>query len=184
MNPGDAGTALVVLLTLSLATERWVAMLTAAFPALAGEPRPGVVEVGRAAGRWRRLSVQGVAFAGAWIAAAWIAGRGVPTAAAFAGTLQAGGVAIPTPLAALGAVGGAAFWSRVVRCAGAASHIALTRSAAESLALRTRAERMGVAPAAGWPGPGEVPADRRTRLRLQLDADAPDRLDAPARRPG
>lgn len=184
MNAADAGAALVVLLTLSLATERWVAVLTTVFPALAGGRTAGAVEVDGAGERWRRLAVQGIAFAGAWTAAAWMAGRGVPTPAAFAATVHAGGVPIPAPLAALGAVGGSALWSRVVQCAGAASDIARTRSAAERLSLRARAERMGAALPPAHPAAAEVPADRRTRLRLQLDADAPERLDAPARRAG
>jgi len=171
----DLGTLLAVLLVLAMATERWVAIVGTVFPRLVDEAR----NEARGADRARRLAVQGVAFAGAWIAAACVAGRGVPTLAALGGLVHVGALALPTPLVALLACGGSAFWSQVMQGAAAVKDIARTRRCAERLALRARAERMGVTLAEDG-----APADRRSRLRLQLGAHAPDRLDASARRAG
>jgi hypothetical protein len=178
MNVADLGSTLAVMLILSVATERWVAIVRTAFPSLAGEGRGETPEVDRAADHGRRLAVHGLAFAGAWVASACLAGSGTPSLAVF-GTVHAGTLTIPVPLAALLASGGSAFWTHVVQWTGAMKDIAQTRRRSERLAFRAQAEAMGVAPA-----DGAGAADRRSRLRLQLDADAPDRLDAPVRRAG
>lgn len=181
MTVSHLGGTLALLLVLGVATERWVAIAATVFPRLAGGRRSEALDADPAADRARRLGVQGVALAGAWVASACVAGEGVPTPAAFGGFVRVGTLTLPTPLVALLACGSSTLWTQAVQCAGAVKDIAQARRSAERLALRARAERMGVAPVEDA---GCAATDRRSRLRLQLGAHPPDRLDAPARRPG
>ena len=181
MDISDLSATVAVLLVVSLATERWVAVLKTLFPWLADEKSDTAGEPDPAADRPRRLVVQGVAVLGGWIVAAFIAGKGVLTPGAFVGLVYAGTVQIPAPVVALLASGGSAFWTQVVQLAASVKDAAVTRGAAQRLALRARAERLGVPHAAGGRGAGP---EHRTRLRMQLAAQAPERLDDPAGRPG
>lgn len=180
MDINDLSATLAVVLAVSLATERWVAVVKTALPRLAVEQRNQAGEVDLVADRKRRLAVQAVAFAGAWITSAFMAGVGVLSWGAFADVVPAGTVAIPAPVLALLASGGSAFWTQVLQYTGAVKDIAATRKAMESLAFRAQAESMGVTPVdSGRAARGPGASDRRSRLRMQLDARVPERLDAP-----
>jgi hypothetical protein len=179
MEVSDLGATVAVLLAVSLATERWVAVAKTVFPWLADERRTAAGEGDPVSDRPRRLAVQAVALAGAWLVAAFVAGGGVLAPGAFVGVVHAGAVRLPAPVVGLLASGGSAFWTQVVQLAGAVKDAAAARGASEALALRARAESLGVLPARV----GRHPAgDRRTRLRMQLDARPPERLDALAGR--
>jgi hypothetical protein len=181
----DLGAMLALLLAVSLATERLVTIAKTTFPqGLADDRRNEAGEVDLVADRSRRLVLQAVALVGAWITSALIASRGQLTPEAFLGVVHAGTVAIPAPVVALLACGGSAFWAQVVQYVGAVKDIAATRRASESLVYRRQAEGMGVTPVASGQAARtqQTPAgDKRTRLLLQLRADAPDRLHPPGR---
>jgi hypothetical protein len=180
MDIDDLSAMLAVVLAVSLATERLVTIVKAALPRLAVEQRNQAGEVDLAVDRTRRLTVQAVAFAGAWITSAFMAGEGVLSWGAFGELVRAGTVAMPAPVLALLASGGSAFWTQVLQYTGAVKDIAATRKASESLAFRAQAESMGVTPVdSGRAARGAGVGDRRSRLRMQLDARVPERLDTP-----
>jgi hypothetical protein len=123
--------------------------------------------------------VQACALAGGWLVAAFVAGGGTLTPAAFVGLVHAGSVALPAPVVGLLASGGSAFWTQVLQLASSVKDAAATRSRAEALALDAQAETLGVPTLRDGESGPEQPV-RRTRLRMQLQARPPERLDAPA----
>lgn len=162
MNIADLSATVSLLLAVSLATERWVAIVKTLFPALAKEKIDADGNTDLVEDRPRRLVVQAVALAGAWLVAAFVAGKGdLASGKAFIGLMNAGTLAIPVPVVALLASGGSAFWTQVLQFAGAVKDVAVTRKASETMESRAKAGVIG---------------DRRLRLLSQLEADPPRQL--------
>jgi len=178
MGISDLSSTLALLLAVSLATERLVAVVKTVLPEwFADEKKTDAKEVDLRADRWRRVRVQAVAFGGAWMTASLLAGDQnrtpllEPWALVTAGTIQ-----IPAPIVALLASGGSAFWAQLVGYAGAVKDIAVTQKAAMSLEFQAQAQEMGVTPmdsgrVAGRTG-AEVP-HKQSELLQRLRADAP-----------
>lgn len=162
MDITDLSATVAVLLAVSLATERWVAIVKTVFPALAEEKVDADGKTDLVADRPRRLVVQAAALAGAWMVTAFMAGKGVLTWNAFLGPVNAGMVVIPAPVVALLASGGSAFWTQVVQFAGAVKDVAVTRKALEIQEFHAKSGLLG---------------DRRLRLLAQLEAQPPKLLD-------
>jgi hypothetical protein len=148
----EALTAL--LLSISLATERLVVMAKTIAPTwLTDEKKTAANEIDRIGDRWRRIRVLLIAFLVAFIAATltadvatrpfWFFKEGFPFWASYGGS---DGGRIPTPLLALLASGGSAFWTGVVGLVSASRDVRVQQKAAEGLEFRTEAERRGVAP--------------------------------------
>src|ERR1700741_1903494 len=69
----DLSATIAVLLSISLATERLVTIIKTMFPPLAVEKKNEAGETARKPDRPRRLLLQGIAIAAAWITAAFLA---------------------------------------------------------------------------------------------------------------
>lgn len=118
----DLSATVAMLLTLSLATERIVAIVKTAFPGwFAHEQQTDAGTVDRIADRWRRLRVQGVAFLGAWITAGALADGGNFN---LLGVVDLGTVTVPALMVALLASSGSAFWAQVLGYTSAIKDIA------------------------------------------------------------
>lgn len=148
----EALTSLV--LAISLSTERLVVLAKTIAPTwLTDEKKTAANETDRIGDRWRRIRVLLVAFLVAFIAATliadiptqpfWIFKNGFPFWASYGGS---DGGRMPTPLLALLASGGSAFWTGVVGFVSASRDVRIQQKAAEGLEFRTEAERRGVAP--------------------------------------
>jgi hypothetical protein len=165
MNMDDLSAVLAMILTVSLATERCVAILKTAVPWLAYEKQAADGETDLPADQSRRLAVQAVALAASWGIAAFMAGKGVfmPW-----GLVRAGEVDIAAPILGILGSGGSAFWAQLVQIAGEVKKTAAMRRVEATVDARATVEEAGLVPS----------TDRRTRLRAQLGAQAPERLDA------
>jgi hypothetical protein len=157
----DLSATIAVLLSISLATERLVTIVKTIFPALAVEKKTAAGEVALAPDRPRRLTLQGIALAAAWITASFLATGDQPAELTwnFFGQVQAGTLKIWVPIVALLASGGSAFWTQLLQYTGAVRDIAVTRKASDSLDFRGKADAMGARPADSGRDPREgVPA--------------------------
>lgn len=108
----DYGVMIATLLAISLAAERIVAVVKTMSPGWFAEPAaaaPGAPVPTAAQDRGRRLRVQAVAFAACWVAAA-----SLNPGFEFFTLFTRGDLDLPTPLVALLAMGGSAFWSQVL----------------------------------------------------------------------
>lgn len=118
----EISATVAVMLTISLATERLVAIVKTVSPGwFAHEQQTDDGTVDRIADRWRRLRVQGVAFLGAWITAGALANGGNFN---LLGEVNLGTVTVPTLIVALLASGGSAFWAQVLGYTSAVKDIA------------------------------------------------------------
>jgi hypothetical protein len=113
-------TILAVVLAVSLATERLVAITKTVFPQL-DDARPWSNE------QMRRLVVQLVALLAAWVSAALFVDGDLSLAQALVHRIGTGGNGVPVPLVALLATGGSAFWSQVVQYSSSVKTIAAVR---------------------------------------------------------
>jgi hypothetical protein len=148
----EALTALI--LSISLATERLVVAVKTTSPTwFADEKKTAANETDRIADRWRRIRVLLTAFIVAFALATLIADQpitglgfldGLPFWASYGAGENGGKIA--TPLLALLASGGSAFWTSVVGFVSAARDVRVQQRAAEGLEFRNEAERRGVAP--------------------------------------
>lgn len=165
MNMDDLSAVLAMILTVSLATERCVAILKTAVPWLDREKKKADGSTDLPADQLRRLVVQGVALAASWTVAAFMAGQGdfMPL-----GSVRAGGVDIAAPILGILGSGGSAFWAQLVQIAGEMKKTAAVNRADATMQANATARSFGLVPS----------ADRRTRLRAQLGAQGPERLDA------
>lgn len=165
--PNGPAAAAAIVVAAALAAERCVALAKAAVPALDAAPGDDRPSARPAAERGRALAVHAIAFAAAWGAVALLADEvgGTPLDPARA------------PLLALAATGVAAFWARLLALSAALRDAAAARGAAERLRHRAESQRLGL-PLHETAPPRGPAADRRSRLRLLLDAQAPERLDA------
>jgi hypothetical protein len=139
--PADLAAVAAVLLALSLTTERLVTVAKTMAPGWFAEPPAGEdTEADPTADRWRRLRVQTVAFASAWLTASFLV---APDAAGpmpwLTGSVE--GIGLPVPLVALLASGGSAFWAQVVGYSSAvkdnAQEVRASRDAANAAAVPT-----------------------------------------------
>jgi hypothetical protein len=156
----DLAAVAAVLLALSLTTERLVAIVKTMAPGWFAEPPAGEgTEADPIADRGRRLRVQMVAFASAWITASFLV---APEAAGLAGWITAPveGIGLPVPLVALLASGGSAFWAQVVGYS----------SAVKDNAQEVRASRDAAASAAA--GQTASPGQLATRIEIARTPDA------------
>jgi hypothetical protein len=157
----DLSATIAVLLSISLATERVVTIIKTIFPALAVEKKTAAGEVALAPDRPRRLTLQGIALAAAWITASFLAVGPNPNEVTWDlfGQVQAGTLKIWVPIVAILASGGSAFWTQLLQYTGAVRDIAVTRKAVDSLDFRDKADAMGARPADSGRDPREgVPA--------------------------
>ncbi|HYW09072.1 MAG TPA: hypothetical protein VE913_19080 [Longimicrobium sp.] len=113
-------TMLAVVLAVSLATERLVAITKTVFPRLDDE-RPWRNE------QLRRITVQVIALISAWVSAALFVDGEVTLLQALVDTIGDAKTGIPVPLVALLATGGSAFWSQVVQYSSSVKTIAAVR---------------------------------------------------------
>jgi hypothetical protein len=114
MNPQvDYGVVIAMILAISLAGERIVAIVKTMMPGWFADPitsAPDAPAPSPTADRGRRLRVQAVAFAACWAAAASL----MPGGFDLLGTLQMDALKLPTAVVGLLAMGGSAFWSQVL----------------------------------------------------------------------
>jgi hypothetical protein len=115
MNPQavDYGVVIAMILAISLAGERIVAIVKTMMPGWFADPAaaaPDAPAPTLTADRGRRLRVQAVAFAACWMAAASL----TPGGFNLLGTLNLDNLELPTALVGLLAMGGSAFWSQVL----------------------------------------------------------------------
>lgn len=110
VQPVDYGVMIAMLLAISLAAERIVAIAKNLIPGLAeAEPAAGADVPDGPRDRGRRLLVQAVAFGSCWVAAAFVTPN-----FNFFGTVSQAGLNLPTPLVAFLAMGGSAFWVQIL----------------------------------------------------------------------
>ncbi|HEX8394901.1 MAG TPA: hypothetical protein VF665_21325 [Longimicrobium sp.] len=107
----DAAAAVGVLIAISLAGERIVAIVKTLAPGWFKEPpvQPGTDKPSDTADRGRRMRVQTVAFASCMLAAMSLDAGFSPM-----GHVDIGGLQLPVVLVALLSMGGSAFWSQVL----------------------------------------------------------------------
>jgi len=125
-----------VILAISLAAERLVAIVKTLWPWLRKEQQDTATGEVLPADRWRQLVVLAIAFACSWITAAFLAG-GIP--AGLTGMIAFPGLALPTSIAGLLATAGSAFWAPIVGYARAAKDLK-TEHVRTARALRVTAE--------------------------------------------
>ena len=157
----DLSATIAVLLSISLATERLVTIVKTMFPTLAVEKKTAAGETALAPDRPRRLALQALALAAAWITASFMAASDRPDELTwnFFGQVQAGDLRIWVPIVAILASGGSAFWTQLLQYTGAVRDIAITRKASEGLDFRGKARDMGATPVDSGRDPREgVPA--------------------------
>lgn len=130
------------ILGVSMATERIVAILKTFFPCLADEKKNDAQEVDLVADRPRRITLQILAIAAAWITSAFLAGKG--GFAPFDNVNISGGIAMPAWVLAILASGGAAFWKSVIEYASAVKDLRTQQRATEGLSFHMKAQAMGV----------------------------------------
>lgn len=115
MDPTGLSSFVAFVLAISLATERLVTILKTVFAQWLADPPPVSPKATNPALDWRRrFAVQLVAFSCAWITVGFVAYDGRGFAASMLGRVPApglGGFTLPSPLLALLASGGSAFWS-------------------------------------------------------------------------
>lgn len=142
MNPSDLSATVAVLLAVSLATERLVAILKTLAPAWLAEKPAEAAEVDPAADKGRRLRVQAIALICAWVTAAFLVEGGWDPL----GTVALGRMDAPVWLVGLLASGGSAFWAQLVGWTGALKDLRRQQSVVEALTVtrevRARAERL------------------------------------------
>ena len=115
MNPEtvDYGVVIAMILAISMAGERIVAIVKTMMPGWFADPAdaaPDAPAPSPTADRGRRLRVQAVAFVACWVAAASL----MPGGFDLLGTLQMDALALPTAVVGLLAMGGSAFWTQVL----------------------------------------------------------------------
>lgn len=148
----DYGVVIAMILAISLAGERIVAIVKTMMPGWFAEPAAVAPDAPRpsiTADRGRRLRVQGVAFASCWLAAASLGADGF----AFLGSLDMGGLALPTALVGLLAMGGSAFWAQLL---GISSALKDLKSAEASSARAAATVAQAQAQQAPAPAPATV----------------------------
>ncbi len=118
MNIDTMSAVAAVLLAISLAGERLVTAVKAAFPWLAQEAKKDDGTTDRSKDRWRRLAVLTIAYLAAWVTSAFAAGGSLGEG--LTGHLTIAGVNFPTPIVAILASGGSAWWTNIVAYASAA----------------------------------------------------------------
>lgn len=156
----DLSATIAVLLSVSLATERLVTIVKTMFPTLAVEKKTAAGETALAPDRPRRLALQALALAAAWVTASFMTGdRTDELTWNLFGHVQAGDLRIWVPIVAILASGGSAFWTQLLQYTGAVRDIAITRKASEGLDFRGKAHEMGATPVDSGRDPREgVPA--------------------------
>lgn len=102
-------TALALILAISLAGERIVEIVKTLAPGWFAAPDPAAPAPTATEDRWRRLRVQGVAFAACWLATASL------TEFEYFGSLLLTPTRdLPVVLVALLSMGGSAFWAQII----------------------------------------------------------------------
>ena len=115
MNPEttvDYGVVIAMILAISLAGERIVAIVKTMMPGWFADPAAAASDApapSPTADRGRRLRVQAVAFVACWAATASLTEN-----FALLGTIPLDGLKLPTALVGLLAMGGSAFWAQVL----------------------------------------------------------------------
>jgi len=147
----DALSSLVaVVLAVSLAAERLVTVLKTAFPAqLADEQKTEAQEVDLVADRPRRLLVQLLAFAAAWLTATFLTTNDLTQLGLSSPfkpvQLAAGGaVTLPAYIVGLLASGGSAFWNNVLGYTKALKDTKQVEKASSTLSYHEQADQLGV----------------------------------------
>jgi hypothetical protein len=160
---------IAVLLSISLATERLVTIIKTIYPPLAVEKKNQAGETALAADRPRRLVLQALALAAAWVTAGFLADEahrilfGTVHWKVFGlywqafGWVKAGEVLIPVPIVAVLASGGSAFWTQLLQYIGAVKDIAVTHKSSATLSFWAQAQQEGAVPG----GSGRDPQTRR-----------------------
>jgi hypothetical protein len=179
----DLSAFLTLLLGVSLATERLVAVAKTSFPIwLADEKKTAALETDLIGDRWRRLRVQLVAFIAAWVISGSLADWN------FFGPVNvaaAGAIALPAPLLALLSMGGSALWTSLLGYASAAKDVRAQDRAKGGLAFRAEARRQGVtaldAGIAAISRGGTVDAPSLADALARLGTLEPPPFDAPSR---
>ncbi|HVP39430.1 MAG TPA: hypothetical protein VMS93_09640 [Candidatus Saccharimonadales bacterium] len=147
-----------VILAISLASERLVTILKTAFPWLAQEKTLAPGQTDPQADRSRRLLVQGLAVATAYVTTGWFARSLSPLAAVPLGTSAASAANLPVCLVALLASSGSALWSNLLGYTKAVKDSQAADQAMKSMSLQEQARRIGMsAPAAAARPPGGYP---------------------------
>ncbi|HEU5170710.1 MAG TPA: hypothetical protein VFU46_09235 [Gemmatimonadales bacterium] len=142
MSINDLSAFVATLLAVSLATERLVVVAKTSFPTwLADEKKTPAQETDLIRDRWRRIRVQLVALAAAWVTAAALANFD-PTGEVPLGADGSG--SIPVPLLALLSMGGSALWTSIVGYASALKDIRTLERASGSLGFHARAREQGL----------------------------------------
>lgn len=170
-----------MLLAISLATERAVAIVKTVLPSwFAEEKKTAVKEVDLIGDRPRRLRVQAVALAAAWATASFLAVNKSGAAGwdPF-GSVALGNIRLPAVLVGLLASGGSAFWAQVVAYSSSMKDVATTRKASTSLALGVQAQQMGLSEGGAAKRAAEVKRTCVEHIRTLL-RNPPARITDPA----
>ena len=132
------------ILGVSLGTERLVTIVKSLFPGLAQEHRNEAGQPDAKGDRVRRVTVQVVALASAWVTAAFLASGGKFD---LLGGVQVAGtnaVSVPVPLLGLLATGGSAFWTSAIAYVSHVKDIAAEQRTSQRLDNRAKAKKEGV----------------------------------------
>lgn len=139
MDPTGLSSFAAFVLAISLATERLVTILKTVFARWLADPPPVSPKATNPALDWRRrFAVQLVAFFCAWITVGFVAYDGRGFGASMLGRVAAPGLngfTLPSPLLALLASGGSAFWSGLLGYTQAVKDAKRTDTATAAAAL-------------------------------------------------
>lgn len=134
-----------VLLAVSLASERLLTMVKAAFPWLAQEQKTDAKEVDLTRDRSRRLTLLVMAWIASWVAASFLV-KGDWTLNALFAQVPVPGAAnlgVPVPLVGLLASSGSAFWNNVLGITKEAKDTKRVETASAALAFNAQAKAEG-----------------------------------------
>jgi hypothetical protein len=134
-----------VILAVSLASERLLTMVKAAFPWLAQEQKTDAKEVDLTRDRSRRLVLLAMAWVASWVAASFLVQGDWTVGSLFAQVAVSGAkdLGIPVPLVGLLASSGSAFWNNVLGITKEAKDTRRVETASAALAFNAQAKAEG-----------------------------------------
>jgi hypothetical protein len=136
----------VILLSISLASERLVTIIKTLFPKLADEKKNEAQQTDLVKDKWRRFVVQIIAFISSWVTSAFLVKGGFD----LLGSVELAKQMPSVPVFVLGilASGGSSLWNNVLLYTKAVKDIRISDGAGSNLELAEKTEQLGATPRA------------------------------------
>jgi hypothetical protein len=145
MSINDLGALVTVLLSISLAAERLVAIIQTLFPWLALEKKNEAQGTDLKQDRWRHFTLQVIMFLSAWTTSGFLSDGGFNLLGFFKFASISGAPSIPIFVLGVLSSGGSAFWSSILGYTKAVKDIRTAQNERERLEYQHRVKEFNLA---------------------------------------